>query len=1041
MAVDDKKKYAYNYLIGKGLSPIAAAGIVGNLVAESGLNTTIPGRADDKGSIGIAQWHSDRKQGLMTFANKVNKPFSSLSTQLDYLVYELKSPAYSKALAGLNFAKTPGEASIAFMNHYEKPAEWAKKQSVGKRVGEATSIYTGKPYEGVNYSEDSEETFRDPNLDFDYNRNPTGATYTEEELEEAEAETAKQELLQKQKEKDFIAEVQSKEYAPQQQQDIPQEQAPQIDASLYEMPQIALPEYGNTQLPTMQFGGFAEVGKIIKDFEKAKAANKDRNKFLIKDTRKISATTGKPLNPNSDIVTGKYDKSVIRNLALAASKHYADPYTSVAVGLQESKLGTTDDNIGHIIGKHDTKFTGSEEEDLVRVLQDKLKYAKDLGIEDEATMIQAYNGLGKIFPQTEKRYHGFEMKKIYGVPVPKSGIDMKKTPLYGKRVIDLRDNVIKKNPEVVRYIENLPKYNHFSGKYEEKFNPLPMLNYEEGGETGGKITCSNCGWSWDKSESSQEDMYNCHKCGGTHGEESKYQDGGLIPGTPEYEKAYNNYNVFNYDKNSDTYIGRELNPVVVQGKPKQKGFWNEYFDNVAREHAQDGVLGAIVGTTVDAVAGLPQKAMTYAFTNKVQTPSQAMNIQNPAGAFAVDAVTDPMNLVGAGLLTKEKALGRLSVAPEARSGLVSNGFNNRLTNSNLYYKLQDNLRIVKEVIQDPSILKPIFTEIPKQTREVYHTFLDRNKPLYKIGADNLDNSLNNKVAELQTEEGFSRLLNQEMEITKELNPYDRLTKLQEKAKLNAKARIEELKQTENVNKSYINAKKENPNINVNPQLDFDIPRNNAYFTGNFSNEGAINLQKIDLSKINKGYILDDGAIKPGKIAIGKEFAESIPVYDHEINHALQNGRQTKIDREVIDFFKDSENVRPNLKSVRRSEDKNEAALNYLLNGSKGKEPSSFLAELRSAMKERGLIKNTYDEITPEILEKAKSVFTKKPYLNKYNGSSSTRILDIANPNTKTYNFLSQQLNKLPAVVPAAFGLGAASQIENKKYGGYYPKFN
>lgn len=526
MAVDDKKKYAYNYLIGKGLSPIAAAGIVGNLVAESGLNTTIPGRADDKGSIGIAQWHSDRKQGLMTFANKVNKPFSSLSTQLDYLVYELKSPAYSKALAGLNFAKTPGEASIAFMNHYEKPAEWAKKQSVGKRVGEATSIYTGKPYEGVNYSEDSEETFRDPNLDFDYNRNPTGATYTEEELEEAEAETAKQELLQKQKEKDFIAEVQSKEYAPQQQQDIPQEQAPQIDASLYEMPQIALPEYGNTQLPTMQFGGFAEVGKIIKDFEKAKAANKDRNKFLIKDTRKISATTGKPLNPNSDIVTGKYDKSVIRNLALAASKHYADPYTSVAVGLQESKLGTTDDNIGHIIGKHDTKFTGSEEEDLVRVLQDKLKYAKDLGIEDEATMIQAYNGLGKIFPQTEKRYHGFEMKKIYGVPVPKSGIDMKKTPLYGKRVIDLRDNVIKKNPEVVRYIENLPKYNHFSGKYEEKFNPLPMLNYEEGGETGGKITCSNCGWSWDKSESSQEDMYNCHKCGGTHGEESKYQEGG-----------------------------------------------------------------------------------------------------------------------------------------------------------------------------------------------------------------------------------------------------------------------------------------------------------------------------------------------------------------------------------------------------------------------------------------------------------------------------------------------------------------------------------
>jgi hypothetical protein len=104
-------------------------------------------------------------------------------------------------------------------------------------------------------------------------------------------------------------------------------------------------------------------------------------------------------------------------------------------------------------------------------------------------MIQAYNGLGKITPQTEKGYHGFEMAKIYGVPLPKAGIDMRKNPLYGKRVIDLRDNVIKKNPELVRYVESLPKYNPFSGEYEDKNNPLPMLNYrskkrfQEGGQT------------------------------------------------------------------------------------------------------------------------------------------------------------------------------------------------------------------------------------------------------------------------------------------------------------------------------------------------------------------------------------------------------------------------------------------------------------------------------------------------------------------------------------------------------------------------------
>jgi rubredoxin len=29
----------------------------------------------------------------------------------------------------------------------------------------------------------------------------------------------------------------------------------------------------------------------------------------------------------------------------------------------------------------------------------------------------------------------------------------------------------------------------------------------------GKITCSNCGWSWKASESSKADLYNCHNCG------------------------------------------------------------------------------------------------------------------------------------------------------------------------------------------------------------------------------------------------------------------------------------------------------------------------------------------------------------------------------------------------------------------------------------------------------------------------------------------------------------------------------------------------
>jgi len=68
-----------------------------------------------------------------------------------------------------------------------------------------------------------------------------------------------------------------------------------------------------------------------------------------------------------------------------------------------------------------------------------------------------YNGLGTVTPDTEKDYHGFRMKKIYGVPVPASGINMRKNPLYGKQIVDIRDNVLKQNPEFLKLVDEYYK--------------------------------------------------------------------------------------------------------------------------------------------------------------------------------------------------------------------------------------------------------------------------------------------------------------------------------------------------------------------------------------------------------------------------------------------------------------------------------------------------------------------------------------------------------------------------------------------------------
>jgi len=380
----------------------------------------------------------------------------------------------------------------------------------------------------------------------------------------------------------------------------------------------------------------------------------------------------------------------------------------------------------------------------------------------------------------------------------------------------------------------------------------------------------------------------------------------------------------------------------------------------------------------------------------------------------------------------------MPLAVGAMAGLGTNGstgqFVNNLANPLAGFGLKDKaldaIRIGKEIIQNPKVvigetIKEI-KKLPNQAEQVYHTFMDRNKPLYKIGSDNLENALESKVKNLQTDEGFNRLFNQELEITRNINPYSRESDLIEKANKNANARIDELSQTENLNKSYLNAKSENPNINVNPFLDFGIPKNNAHFQGNYNNA-------IDLKKINKDFVLDDGAIKPGKIAIGREYAEDIGVFAHEINHALQNGRQTKIDKDIIEHFSNLENRKEGLVSKKRSSDADEAALSYLLTGSKGKEPSSFLAEARQAMLNKNLIKDIYEPITPEIVEKSMNYFSKNPIKNKYTKSSSTRIFDIANKNSA--EFLANQMNKLPVIAPIAGAtyLATQGQEEPKKF--------
>ena len=208
----------------------------------------------------------------------------------------------------------------------------------------------------------------------------------------------------------------------------------------------------------------------------------------LKDTRKVRATTGAKVNPNKDLVTGKYSKNIIENIIHKAKAQGVDPTTALAVALQETGLDNSmEGNVGHTIGKQDVFMGQDDVDNFISVLKDKTgRYSDKLGVskDDEAMRLQAYNGFGKVVPSTESDYHGFNMKKIYGVPIPKEGLDMKKNPLYGKQILDLRDNVIKKNKSVMDIINKIEKSYKFLPSAQE---PIKTIQGAKMGGAAGSL--------------------------------------------------------------------------------------------------------------------------------------------------------------------------------------------------------------------------------------------------------------------------------------------------------------------------------------------------------------------------------------------------------------------------------------------------------------------------------------------------------------------------------------------------------------------------
>ena len=111
-------KTALDFFIQQGWSPEQAAGLVGNLQAESGQNLDTNVFGDGGAGYGIAQWHGPRQRDFQRVMGRPLKG-SSLEDQLKFVQWEL---THSEKRAGqrLKAAKSADEAAAIIDQYYER---------------------------------------------------------------------------------------------------------------------------------------------------------------------------------------------------------------------------------------------------------------------------------------------------------------------------------------------------------------------------------------------------------------------------------------------------------------------------------------------------------------------------------------------------------------------------------------------------------------------------------------------------------------------------------------------------------------------------------------------------------------------------------------------------------------------------------------------------------------------------------------------------------------------------------------------------------
>jgi hypothetical protein len=123
---DADKEAAIKFFMGKGWTRAQAAGIVANLIKESGLKAHGP-NGDNGTATGVAQWRGGRQTKFKELFGK-DLSQATLEEQLAYVDWELRN-SHKAAGDRLKNASTPYDAAGIVCRYYEIPSDIPAKSA------------------------------------------------------------------------------------------------------------------------------------------------------------------------------------------------------------------------------------------------------------------------------------------------------------------------------------------------------------------------------------------------------------------------------------------------------------------------------------------------------------------------------------------------------------------------------------------------------------------------------------------------------------------------------------------------------------------------------------------------------------------------------------------------------------------------------------------------------------------------------------------------------------------------------------------------